>query len=148
MFANRFTVLHPARVKAAAIGSPGGWPIAPMESFNGEQLPYPAGISDIPSLTDAPFNSAAYNRIPQLVYMGSADDNDSLDYADGWDEKDAQLVDKLFGDDPLSRWQEAESIYKEAGTNVQFLLIDGVGHDRKELQKYSTEFFKKVLNGE
>ena len=26
MFANRFTVLHPDRVKAATIGSPGGWP--------------------------------------------------------------------------------------------------------------------------
>lgn len=28
MFANRFTALHPERVKAAAIGAPGGWPIA------------------------------------------------------------------------------------------------------------------------
>ena len=30
MFANRFTVLHPQRVRAATIGSPGGWPIAPV----------------------------------------------------------------------------------------------------------------------
>ena len=29
MFANRFVFLHPDRVKAAAIGSPGGWVIAP-----------------------------------------------------------------------------------------------------------------------
>lgn len=32
--------------------------------------------------------------------------------------------------------------------DVQFLLIDGVGHDRKELQKYSTEFFKKFLDNQ
>jgi len=148
MFANRFTLLHPEHVKAATIGSPGGWPIAPFASFRGEQLPYPAGISDFEALTDTPFDSAAYNEIPQLIYMGSADDNDSLDFTDGWDEKDARLVDRLFGTDPLARWEAAESIYEEAGANVQFLLIDGVGHDRRELQKYSTEFFKKVLNGE
>lgn len=148
MFANRFTILHPERVKAAAIGSPGGWPIVPSASINGEQLPYPAGISDLEALTDAAFDPAAYNKVPQLIYMGSADDNDSLDYTDGWDGKDAQLVDKLFGDDPLSRWEAAKSIYQEEGANVQFLLIDGVGHDRKALQKYSTEFFKKVLNDE
>lgn len=148
MFANRFTLLHPEHVKAATIGSPGGWPIAPLVSFRGEQLPYPAGISDFEALTDTPFDSTAYNEIPQLIYMGSADNNDSLDFTDGWDEKDARLVDRLFGTDPLARWEAAESIYNEAGANVQFLLIDEVGHDRRELQKYSTEFFKKVLNGE
>jgi hypothetical protein len=80
--------------------------------------------------------------------MGSADDNDSLDYTDGWDQKDAQLVDQLFGADPLSRWEDAKSLYREAGANVQFLLIDGAGHDRKALQNYSTDFFRKVLNDE
>jgi dienelactone hydrolase len=148
MFANRFTLLHPERVKAAAIGSPGGWPIAPVASFNGRQLPYPAGISDLEAQADISFDPAAYNAIPQLIYMGSVDDNDSLDYTDGWDENDAQLVDELFGRDPLSRWEAARSIYQQAGSNVQFLLIDGVGHDRRELQKYATEFFKKVLHDE
>ena len=146
MFANRFTLLHPERVKAATIGSPGGWPIAPIATFNGEQLPYPAGIADLEVLTDNSFDSATYNAIPQLIYMGSLDDNDSLDYTDGWDEADAQSVDKLFGADPLARWDDIEKIYQESGTNAQFLLIDGVGHDRKALQKYSTEFFKKILN--
>jgi len=148
MFANRFTILHPERVKAATIGSPGGWPVVPVSTFNGEQLNYPAGIADLESLTGVPFDSDSYNAIPQLIYMGSLDDNDSLDFTDGWDEADAQLVDDLFGVDPLSRWDEAQEIYLNTGTNVQFLLIDGVGHDRKELQKYSTEFFKKVLDNQ
>ena len=38
MFANRFAVLHPERVKAVSAGAPGGWPIAPLTSFNGENL--------------------------------------------------------------------------------------------------------------
>jgi hypothetical protein len=81
--------------------------------------------------------------------MGSTDDdNDSLDFADGWDKAAAQQVDKLFGADRLSRWDDAESIYLAEGANVQFLLVDGIGHDRKELQKYSTEFFKNVLSNQ
>jgi len=148
MFANRFTTLHPDRVKAATSGSPGGWPIAPIASYNGEQLPYPAGIADLESLTGVPFDSVTYNTIPQLIYMGSIDDNDSLDFTDGWDEAVAQLVNQLFGADPLSRWEDAESIYRGAGANAQFLLVDGIGHDRKELQNYSTEFFKSILKDE
>lgn len=37
------------------------------------------------------------------------------------------------------------SVYKAAGVNAQFLLVDGVGHDRKKLQSSSTDFFKRVL---
>lgn len=148
MFANRFIILHPDRVKAATIGSPGGWPIAPVIRYNGEQLLYPAGIADLETLTGIPFDSAAYNAVPQLIYMGSLDNNDSLDFADGWDPAEAQLIDKFFGTDPLSRWEAAKSIYLSAGTNAQFLLIDGIGHDRKALQTYSTEFFRKILDNE
>lgn len=148
MFANRFTTLHPDRVKAATIGSPGGWPILPVAAFNGEQLPYPAGIADLESLTGVPFDEAAYNAIPQLIYMGSLDDNDSVDFTDGWDEEAAAQVDRLFGIDPISRWEDALELYQMAGTNAQFLLVDGIGHDRQALEHYSTEFFKEILNHE
>jgi len=146
MFANRFAILHPDKVKAATIGSPGGWPIAPVASFEGQPLNYPAGIADLESLAGVPFDAETYKAIPQLIYMGSADDNDSLDFADGWDEADARMVDDLFGADPLSRWDDAQAVYQRAGADVQFLLVDGVGHDRKSLQDHSTEFFKKALN--
>jgi dienelactone hydrolase len=148
MFANRFTMLHPERVKAATIGSPGGWPIAPVAAFEGYELNYPAGIADLESLTGNPFDSIGYQAVPQLIYMGAADNNDSLDFTDGWDEADAQIVDTLFGADPLSRWDDAQAIYLESGANAEFLLVDGVGHDRKALQGYSTEFFRKILNNE
>lgn len=148
MFANRFTILHPDRVKAATIGSPGGWPIAPRSDFNGRPLPYPAGVADLELLTGAAFDSPTYNAVPQLIYMGSLDDNDSLDFSDGWDPVDALLVDELFGTDPMSRWPHAESIYRSAGANAEFRLIEGVGHDRKALQDISTRFFKEILANE
>ena len=145
MFANRFAVLHPQRVKAVAAGSPGGWPIAPLETFGGEALPYPAGVADFETLTGKAFDAAAHKSVPQLIVMGSVDDNDSLDFRDGWDEEPAALVDRLFGKDPQARWKNSESVYQKAGVNAQFILVDGVGHDRKKLQSYSTDFFKRVL---
>jgi pimeloyl-ACP methyl ester carboxylesterase len=145
MFANRFTALHPDRVKAAAIGSPGGWPIAPVSDFNGEPLSYPAGVADLEILSGKPFAAEQFKAVPQIIVMGSLDDNDSLDFADGWDKDAAAQVDRLFGNDPQSRWRNSEKLYQTAGVNAQFVLVDGVGHDRKQLQSHSTEFFRRVL---
>ena len=145
MFANRFAALHPDRVKAVAAGSPGGWPIAPLTDFSGESLPYPAGVADLNALTGKTFDLEAFKSVPQLIVMGSLDDNDSLDFRDGWDEAPAALVDRLFGKDPQARWKGSENTYKTAGVNAQFVLVNGVGHDRKALQSHSTEFFKRVL---
>lgn len=146
MFANRFAALHPDRVKAVAAGSPGGWPIAPLAAWKGEALPYPAGVADLEALTGAAFDAATYRVLPQLLVMGALDDNDSLDFADGWDKPAAAQVDRLFGADPQARWQGAQQAY--AGTAARFLLVPGVGHDRRELQEHTTRFFAGVLAAE
>ncbi|MEM9667165.1 MAG: hypothetical protein AAF970_19735 [Bacteroidota bacterium] len=145
MFANRFAALHPARVMAVAAGSPGGWPIAPIASHQGEILPYPAGVADLEALTGQPFDSTTYQTVPQLIVMGSLDGNDALDFNDGWERDEASRIDSLFGTDPLARWTDAESAYRAAGANAEFLLVDGVGHDRRALQPHSTAFLAKVL---
>ena len=145
MFANRFTALHPDRVRAVTIGSPGGWPIAPVAKIGVDALPYPAGIADLSALTGKPFDAAAFARVPHYLYMGAADDNDSLDFGDGWDQPAAAEVDRLFGDTPLARWKHAEALYARAGANARFELVPGIGHDRKALQDRSTAFFKQVL---
>lgn len=145
MFANRFTVLHPDRVKAVTVGSPGGWPVAPLSVWKGQTLPYPMGVADLEELTGAPFDSTAYKAVVQLIYLGTLDDNDSVDFRDGWDEEAADQIDLLFGKDPLSRWDDSRLTYETAGANAQFLLIEGAGHDRKQLQQYSTRFFANLL---
>lgn len=148
MFADRFAALHPERVKAVAAGSPGGWPIAPATEWHGESLPYPAGVSDLRQLTGKPFDAQAYRAIPKLIVMGSLDDNDSLDFRDGWDEQAAVQVDRLFGKDPQSRWNASRQLHETAGANTSFLLVPGVGHDRRKLQVHSTRLFARVLADE
>lgn len=83
--------------------------------------------------------------VPQYLYMGDADDNDSLDFNDGWDKPMSAEVDRLFGDTALARWTHAETLYARAGANARFELVPGVGHDRKALQDRSTAFFRQVL---
>jgi hypothetical protein len=147
MFANRMAVLHPGRIKAVAAGSPGGWPIAPLADWQGEPLPYPAGVADLESLTGKPFDADRYRLVPQLIVMGSLDDNDSLDFRDGWAEEAAARVDRLFGADPLSRWDGARQLYRAAGADARFMLVDGIGHERKKLQSHTNRFFAEVLSG-
>ncbi|WP_133478902.1 hypothetical protein [Cognatilysobacter segetis] len=145
MFANRFAVLHPGRVRAATVGSPGGWPIAPIARAGGDVLAYPAGIADLPALTGHPFDAASFRRIPQLIYMGDADDNDSLDFEDGWDPAMAARVSRRYGGTPLARWPAAEQLYRSAGSRARFERVPGVGHDRRALQDRSTAFFRTVM---
>ena len=145
MFTNRFAALHPRRVLAVAAGSPGGWPIAPSTLPASRDLPYPAGTADLEALTGAAFDAQAWRKLPQLLVMGDRDDNDSLDFGDGWDKAAAAQVDRRFGDEPQARWQAAQRLYAEAGANARFELVEGVGHDRRALQPLTTEFFRKVL---
>jgi hypothetical protein len=114
----------------------------PVATFEGEVLLYPAGVADVQ------FDREAFARVPQLFVMGSLDDNDSLDFRDGWDEDAARQIDRLFGADPQTRWSRAEQIYRACGVDAKFILVDGVDHDRKKLQKHSTEFFRGILQRE
>ncbi|MBS0216300.1 MAG: alpha/beta hydrolase [Proteobacteria bacterium] len=145
MFANRFTALHPERVRAVAVGSPGGWPIAPIARQSGELLPYPAGIADLGTLVGKPFDAAAFARVPQYFYVGDRDDNDSLDFEDGWDKPAATQVKRLFGDTLAARWKSAGSIYAQTGARARFETVPGIGHDRKTLQNRPTAFLKQAM---
>lgn len=128
MFANRFTLLHPRRVWAAAVGSPGGWPIAPVSEYHGRPLPYPVGIDDLPQLTGRAFDLKSFRQLPLLFFMGEQDENDSVPYQDGYDPEHQKLVFELFGDSPLARWPKARHLYEEAGADARFRIYEGVGH--------------------
>ncbi len=146
MFANRFTVLHPDRVLAAAVGAPGGWPIAPVSQWQGHALPYPIGIADISALTGRDFMEKTYRGIPHFFFMGGKDDNDSVVFRDGYRQSDEDLILNLFGETPRERWAIAEKIYKFMGSRAEFRLYPEAGHEISErMTEDMGRFFTRVL---
>ncbi|HDR14686.1 MAG TPA: hypothetical protein ENN79_04205 [Desulfobacteraceae bacterium] len=130
-FANRFTLLHPEIIQAMASGSPGGWPTVPVSTWNNETLRYPVGIADLENLIGEPFNLAAFRLVPQYIYVGDKDYNDAVDYRDGFDPEDEELVNRLFGDgEPyiVERWPHAEAIFDSVQSSAQFVIYAGVEH--------------------
>jgi len=128
MFTNRFTCLHPDRVKAAAIGSPGGWPIAPVEKYKDKTLRYPIGVADIKLVSGKKLDLATLKKVPLFVFLGDKDTNDSVPFDDSYDQEDRDLINPLFGETPVSRWAISEELYKKAGLNATFKLYPGVTH--------------------
>lgn len=135
MFANRFTFLHPDRVKAAAIGSPGGWPIAPVAKYREKALRYPIGVADIKAVTGKGLDLKTLRKVPLFVFLGAKDTNDSVPFDDSYDQEDRDLIYPLFGKTPVERWAISESLYKQAGLNAEFMLYPDVPHTVSPLMR-------------
>ena len=147
-FANRFTALHPGLVKAAAVGSPGGWPLAPVPACQGETLRYPVGISDVGTLTGTNFDLTTYLSVRHYFFIGDQDTNDSVpeDYNGNWygsfEQPDGDQINRLFGTNTQQRWPVAQSIYDAAGcSNAQFVTYPGIAHNFTDQMRYDIEKF-------
>ena len=146
MFTNRFTFLHPHRVKAAAIGSPGGWPIVPAASYKDKTLRYPIGVADLADVAGRKLDLKALRRVPLFIFLGDQDENDSVPFDDSYDQEDRELMTPLLGKMPVDRWEIAKSLYKDAGLNAEFKLYPGVKHSvSPEMREDIRRFFLKYV---
>ncbi len=144
MFVNRFVFLHPTRVKAAIVGSPGGWPIAPADSYKGKTLRYPIGTSDLKTVAGKSLDIKNLRKVPLLMMLGDQDENDSVVYRDSYEKDDEKLIFELFGKTPVERWDDAEKLYKENKLNAEFHLYPNVAHTlNKEMIDELFAFLKK-----
>ena len=123
-FTNRFAMLHPDRVLAAAVGSPGGWPIAPATNMT-----YPIGIADVASLTGSKVDLAAVRKVGFFIFLGDADTNDSVPYRDSFTADDETLIMREFGKTPVDRWESSKRLYAAAKLHATFKLYPGVAHE-------------------
>lgn len=147
MFVNRFVFLHPNRVKAATIGSPGGWPIAPLESFKKRKLRYPIGIADYEDLSGRKFDLTELRHVPLFIYVGDKDTNDSVVFTDGYENEDKEVIFELFGETPVARWQTIREIYKKKNLNAVFKLYPNVDHKpSKQMRKDVLDFLMNHRN--
>jgi dienelactone hydrolase len=146
MFANRFTFLHPKRIKAAVIGSPGGWPIAPVASFKEKTLRYPIGIDDFKSVSGEKFDLNNLRKVPLFMFLGDQDDNDSVIFRDSYEKEDEDLIISLFGKMPVERWDDSKKLYQDKKLNAEFRLYPNVKHAvTKEMFDDIFAFFSKHI---
>jgi len=128
-FVNRFTALHPGRVKAVAGGGLNGLLILPVEKVQGAALPYPLGIANLPSLTGEKFQRRAYQAVTQFYYMGALDDNDAAAYDDAYDEGERQLIYQHLGKAMQpDRWVYCQQTYQSQKVKATFKTYPGIGH--------------------
>ena len=138
-FTSRFTILHPDIVQAAAVGAPGGWPLAPLAKWEGYTMNYPVGIADTDTLIDFTFNKTLYTSIPQFYYMGDADEGDAI----GRFTPEEQVFLMGLGATPFERWPEAQVMHDAIGCNAYFTSYPGVEHTiTEEMQADILQFFK------
>jgi hypothetical protein len=110
-------------VLAAAIGSPGGWPLAPSVEWT-----YPVGVSDVPALTGAEVDLAALRKVSLFLFLGDQDENDSVPFRDSFTAEDEALLMKQFGTTPVARWDASRRLYEAAKLRATFKLYPGVAH--------------------
>lgn len=146
-FSNRFTMIHPQRVKAVAGGGLNALVMLPLATLDGEKLPYPIGTADLRQLTGRAFNEKAWRQVPQLYYMGAQDDNDAVLFGDGYEESERQLIFKVLGETMQpDRWTKGQMIYGRSGANAKFATYLNIGHGTDlRINDDVTAFFREVI---
>jgi dienelactone hydrolase len=144
MFVNRFTFLHPKRVEAAVIGSPGGWAIAPIAAYKEKLLRYPIGTGDFKTISGQNLDIKNLRKVPLLMFLGDKDDNDSVVFRDSYEKEDEDLIFALFGKTPVERWEDSKKLYQDAKLSAEFRLYPNAAHGiTKEMFDDIFVFFKK-----
>ncbi len=144
MFVNRFTFLHPKRVKAAVIGSPGGWAIAPVAAYREKTLRYPIGVGDFETVSGKDLDIKNLRKVPLFVFLGDKDDNDSVVFRDSYEKEDEDLIFSLFGKTPVERWKDSKKFYQDNKLKAEFRLYPNAAHGiTKEMLDDIFAFFKK-----
>lgn len=127
-FTNRFSYIHPERVKALAMGGFNGELMLPQETINSAKLNYPLGVNDFYKLFGKKFDRKVYTTIPQFIYMGKLDKNDAVQFEDAYSNKERKIINTNLGREVQERYVKCQSIYRENEVQVIFSTFEGVGH--------------------
>jgi len=127
-FTNRFSFIHPGKIKALAIGGFNGELMLPQNEINSVTLDYPIGTNDFTKISGSRFNLDAYKQIPQFIYMGKLDDNDAVQYDDAYNEKERKIINENIGSKVQERYLACQKIYLNANINASFKTYEEVGH--------------------
>lgn len=138
-FANRFTLLHPSRVKLCIAGGLAGCLTLPMRKIDGEKLIYPIGIGNVEEITDEMIEQ--FKSIKQYYYQGKDDKIDAFSSTkdDNYEpyfksiitQDELIVLYKVFGRKIETRWIKTQNYYNSICNNVLFKTYNG-GHEETD----------------
>ncbi|MGI8687288.1 MAG: hypothetical protein ACR2M3_01800 [Thermomicrobiales bacterium] len=120
---HRFAEFYPDRTLAVALFAAGTYTLpVPTMNVNGTPttLNLPYGVADLQQYTDAPFDAAAFRRVPFFIGVGGADDH-AGDAPPAWD--------AYNGVTRLARSENFARTLQNFGLNASLTVYPGVGHD-------------------
>ncbi|MGG9962678.1 hypothetical protein [Ferruginibacter sp. SUN106] len=127
-FTNRFSFLHPEKIKALAMGGFNGELMLPQNKLNGITLNYPIGTNDFSKISGKTFDSVTYRSIPQFIYMGKLDDNDAVQFDDAYNKKERKIINANIGSNVQERYLACQKIYLGHNITTIFKTFENVGH--------------------
>ncbi|GAA0541477.1 PKD domain-containing protein [Halorubrum ejinorense] len=148
-FVDRFTVLHPERVRSVTAGGLNGTAILPLEEADDRTLDFHIGIADVEALTGESVDLDALSETNQLLYMGEDDGNDTIPYDDAWSDEMREIALDVYGEAMVAdRFPTCQRAYEQAGADAQFKVYEGAGHSPRVALEDIVEFHQRSLDGE
>lgn len=128
-FANRFSLLHPESLQVVVAGGLNGILMVPSNSLNKEELNYPLGLNDFKEITGRTFEKEQWAALPQLLFMGENDTNDSAKFDDAYSDSERATIYSALGKimQP-NRWEKCQNEYLKQNANVTFRTYENIGH--------------------
>lgn len=144
---NLFAALHPNEVRSVTAGGVNGMPILPIPEAKDRTLEYHVGVNDLEEVAGKPFDSSAFQELPQFYYMGDIDPNDTLPYFhEDWL---VDLAKHVYGVDMQGeRFPFARAVYEEVGVTAIFRMYEDTGHTPQPAIDDLVEFHERVLENE
>ncbi|WP_053405840.1 hypothetical protein [Persicobacter sp. CCB-QB2] len=145
-FANRFSMLHPDRLKAVCGGGMNSLLMLPIHELEGDLLSFPMGISDIDKADYPSLDLMTFRELPQFWFMGRQDNNDAAQYDDAYSQKERQLIFQLLGEEMMPRWEKVQTLYQQQGVQAVFKTYPDIGHATSlEMNQEIATFFRQYM---
>lgn len=147
-FANRFSILHPEKIKAVCAGGVNSILTLPLEESIGKKLNFPIGIADVEAVTGAKANLDEFKNLPQFWFMGENDENDAAKYDDAYNQNERELIFDILGVTLIpDRWESVQKIYEAHNIPAIFKVYEGIGHGTDlRINNEISDFFAKQMN--
>jgi predicted esterase len=143
---NRFSILHPEKVMAVAIGSAGLYTY-PMNSYEGLIMDYPIGVADVSQLDHSTYSLEAFKAIPHYLFVGENDTNNHNDPIGGdiGNSDDMAFYLANFGINQKERVPRYSQYLQSIGMQSTYDIFEGYGHEYASEMLLSTfTFFESI----